>query len=541
MDPCIKYIGVARRDDIHFDIKYSDISKNYEKKRNELTIKRICEAIDSNCKSIFYFPFKSSIYKIMKNELMDGYIDKVTEYHASLNPNEKTINAEDFKTGRKVIMCATKAYGMGIDVSDIKMVYHHAPTGCLSDYVQEIGRVARDESITGIAKIDFSEYDFRYTRTLHGLSTIKTYQLEAVLKKLMALYRIKGEKRNMLISSSDFEYIFTGKDVDYDQKVKSCLLLISHDLLNKLGFNAIIVRPKNLFSKSYVSVSSGQTARFREKYKNYIHEVNERENVFLLDTDKLWNKNYFNLTFPNFKRKIADGEIFRGFDVEIINRIDLYCKYDSVEEGRMHLIEFFKHSKHVLDTMSSEHRRISFDEIKAMLPSSYTPVMRDIFLESFKVVYASEDYGSLRKCCTIYAEFSSIQLINQGYEKNELVYLDLFDKNIRKTKELFFCSPYIPLVKLCELLNSLEIADYQRIGGEKPSIFVRINNPVYISELIRRGHYDNKILNGIYEKFKYSERIFNYFFTTEMTDKERWDFIESYFLGASEDELMKLS
>ena len=152
-------------------------------------------------------------------------------------------------------MCATKAFGMGIDVSDIREVYHHAPTGCLSDYVQEIGRLARDPQIKGIAKIDFSTNDFRYIRKLHGLSAIKPYQLMQVLKKLMAIYRINGEKRNMLISSSDFNYIFPlSTPENVDQNLKSCLLLISNDLLNKLRFHALIVRPKSLFSKCYVEV-----------------------------------------------------------------------------------------------------------------------------------------------------------------------------------------------------------------------------------------------------------------------------------------------
>lgn len=40
-------------------------------------------------------------------------------------------------------MFATKAFGMGVDVNDIKNVYHYAVTGNLCDYVQEIGRAAR--------------------------------------------------------------------------------------------------------------------------------------------------------------------------------------------------------------------------------------------------------------------------------------------------------------------------------------------------------------------------------------------------------------
>ena len=54
----------------------------------------------------------------------------------------------------------------------------------------------------------------------------------------------------------------------------------------------------------------------------------------------------------------------------------------------------------------------------------------------------------------------------------------------------------------------------------------------------RNKKYDNDILNGIYEKYKFAEKIFTYFFTTEMTTKQRWDFIEAYFLGEKEDKLL---
>ena len=40
-------------------------------------------------------------------------------------------------------MLATKAFGMGIDINDIKYVYHFSPTGNISYYLQEIGRAAR--------------------------------------------------------------------------------------------------------------------------------------------------------------------------------------------------------------------------------------------------------------------------------------------------------------------------------------------------------------------------------------------------------------
>jgi superfamily II DNA helicase RecQ len=540
MDPCIKFIGVVRRDDIHFDIKQSGICKAYNQARANLTIQRIHESIAKNCKTIVYFPYKSTIHAILKNEKMDDCITWVSEYHASLNPNEKILNANDFKTGKKIVMCATKAYGMGIDVSDIQMVYHHAPTGCLSDYVQEIGRVARDPNITGVAKIDFSENDFRYTRTLHGLSAIKSYQLSAVLRKLIALFKMNGEKRNMLITTSDFEYIFPGKDVDYDQKLKSCLLLISHDLLNKLGFNAIIVRPKNLFSKSYLKISKAQEARFAHVYEKFITPINE-DGVYMLNADSLWNKHYSQLSFPNFKRKLADGSIFKDFNLSWLCRVNLVLNEDTVAETRDKLSEFFTLAERVLHKMALERKRTKISEVKAMLPTYYTEVAKEVFVATFKQMYASdtEQGDDISRYCTIFPEFDSVQLIKHGYEKTKLVYLQEFDSHIHSLQHQFFCSPFSRLVKLCELLNGLTLADYQRSGGENPSIFIRINNPSYLKNLVRIGHYSNQMLNDIYDKFEYSERIFNHFFTTSMNDKQRWDFIEAYFLGASEEELFR--
>ena len=70
-------------------------------------------------------------------------------------------------------------------------------------------------------------------------------------------------------------------------------------------------------------------------------------------------------------------------------------------------------------------------------------------------------------------------------------------------------------------------------------IYVRFNNPSYLYSLVRKKNYKNTILNGIYEKQAYAERVFTYFFTTPMTDEERWNFIESYFLGVPEEQLLK--
>lgn len=548
MDPCIKFIGVVRRTNISFEIKPSNITTNYEEKRKALTIQRIREALSNNRKTIVYFPFRRTVDNIVLSDDVTDIYDKIARYHASLFPDEKIINAEAFRNGSKPIMCATKAFGMGIDVSDIREVYHHAPTGCLSDYVQEIGRLARDPQIQGIAKIDFSTNDFRYIRKLHGLSAIKPYQLMQVLKKLMAIYRINGEKRNMLISSSDFDYIFPLSTPDnVDQNLKSCLLLISNDLLNKLRFHALIVRPKSLFSKCFIEVPTEETNDFYRIFHNYLRHITDT--IYILDADKIWTEKYSNISFPQFKFKLAEGKIFKDFNIQLKNKVTL-CLHGNIESIKNSIEDFFHYAHKFLNEMSTSHHRIDFSTMKASLPPSYDNLKREQFLETFRMLYATPKAlgGNIAAYCSIFSfreteqtPLNSFQLMQSGYENVANLYISAYDNLIHSTDFSCYCNSDDTIVKLSEFLNSLGVADYQRLGGDQPAIFVRINNPYYLNMLIRSKNYENDILNNIYEKYRFSERIFTYFFTTPMTDIQRWDFIEEYFLGADEEKLLNFA
>lgn len=545
MDPCIKYIGVVRRSNITFEILQSNITKNYEEKRRALTISRIREAIANDRKTIVYFPFRRTVDNIVHGDDILDIKEKIAYYHAGLFPEEKTKNAEDFRLGIRPIICATKAFGMGIDVPDICEVYHHAPTGCLSDYVQEIGRLARNPQINGIAKIDFSPNDFRYIRKLHGLSAIKPYQLRSVLQKLMSLYRINGEKRNMLISSDDFAHIFPLSSPDnVDQSLKSCLLLISNDLLNKLRFHALIVRPKSLFSKCYVQISSDEAKDFYRLYHDYLKHIDN--DTFVLDADKIWTERYSSVSFPQFKRKLAEGKVFKDFNVELKNKVVLQL-HSGLEETKKRIEEFFHLAHGFLNEMSSQHHRIGFSLMKESLPPTYDGLKREQFLETFRMLYVSSNAlgGNVAAFCSVFISNEgdkngkeSFQLMQSGFENVANLYFSAFDRLVTNTYLTVYCKPQDPIVKLSEFLNCLGLADYQRLGGDQPAIFVRINNPYHLNMLVRSKNYENDILNSIYEKYKYSERVFSFFFTTPMTNKQRWDFIEEYFLGASEERLL---
>jgi ATP-dependent DNA helicase RecQ len=104
-------------------------------------------------------------------------------YHAGLKAVERDEIQDKFMSGDADVIVATNAFGMGIDKSDIRFVYHYDAPDSLDSYYQEIGRAGRDGE-KAEAILFFREQDIGAQAFHTGQGKLDTKQLEEVVEAI---------------------------------------------------------------------------------------------------------------------------------------------------------------------------------------------------------------------------------------------------------------------------------------------------------------------------------------------------------------------
>lgn len=562
----IKFIGNVKRDDIEFNIHLRVKEIAYKEEKFKQTIKTVDSLHETGEKMLVYTPYTNHIHDIFRNIKNP---DMAAKYYGGMTPADKNETLADIKLGKKSLVLATKAFGMGIDINDIKYVYHFAPTGNITDYVQEIGRVARKDGMTGVAVTDFYKEDFRYVNQLYGMSSIKNYQVVAVLQKIYDLFN-KYKKRNFLVAPEEFSYIFADcKPEDVDARLKTTLLIIKKDFENNFAstFIPLIFKPRGLFTQGFFTIKDDfvpsletkglfkyfwkqKLPRTLSSADRYGKAMTTRQagDTYKVDFKRLWEDRYKDMSFGMFKRGFFENKL-PGFDYQVGEKllakiiIEIDGQQASIGAVRGAFIEFLYALQGIMDDFRQAGRYVSVEQVASsilekttvskksiatMLGSTIIELLKRVNTGSLTNTYGG-GFASFNAVTSMYIiRNSSYERIIQTLKRCAMSMLS----NVDETKSYRYVQNKMGSneVIVAQLVELLELADVKISSGQNPEFFIRVNSPSAIERVLNNKSYYSRTVRTVGEKHKESSRLMEYFFTELNSDYERWEFIEKYFL-----------
>ena len=552
MAPCEIYVGTVRRNNIGFDIRQlkADERETYDKAKTRVIAQRIADLLEGH-KTLLYYPFAGTIDLRLKSWVSPLQRSLVASYYGKKDKVQKAAIVQEFREGSKRLIVATKAFGMGIDISDIDRVYHVAPSSTFVDYIQEIGRSARDANIRALSMTDYHERDFYYMNRLHAAGAITQEQLAMILAKLVEVYHMKGERRDVPVSLTDFEYVAklprTKSKVEYEselgQLIKTALLWIEEDLTQRFGHPIIEVSPLGLIGEGYMQDKTGDA--FAREFRSYISPVNGEEGLYRVQLARLWEERFPELGYKEFKQKLMGGNLLEGSRAVLVGRHEVLLREDAADmRGRLDAL--LRGLKLLLtDKLRTQKGRFDESELRAVFSEHGMDVRSakrfiGSLLESRTEEGRSISYiSSVKKKDSNELSFT----VTRGFDLILARYQKLFQQRIQGhagSQLTFYCTPFSDLNMLLNLLSMLGSLSFSVEGGGSPAVQIRFCEPEALADLSASGDYRNHILDLNEEVFRDQISLFKAFFgNSRLTDEERWTFIEDYFTGLPVSELVE--